>query len=63
MTALRAGLAPLQDVLPIGGELLHAVVVLVHDVHIVVGVDGDASRTVELTIAAAEDTPLAQEGA
>src|SRR2546426_4704790 len=56
-----ARLAPLPDVLPIGGELLHPVVILVDDIEIVVGVYGDASRAVQGTVAAAEDTPLAHE--
>jgi hypothetical protein len=51
----------LHDVLPLGGELLHPVVILVDDIEMVVGVDGDSSRAVQLPIDAAEDTPLAQE--
>src|SRR2546422_125454 len=61
LTRATARLAPLHDVLPIGGELLHPVGILVDDIEIVVGVYGDSSRAVQLTIDAAEDTPLAQE--
>src|SRR6266849_5296334 len=61
LTRATARLAPLHDVLPIGGELLHPVVMLVDDIEIVVGVYGDSSRAVKRTIDAAEDTPRAQE--
>src|SRR5439155_10426745 len=62
LAVVRAGLAPVQEVRAIGRELLDAVVVLVHDVHVIVSVDGDTRGTVECASATAEDTPFAQEG-
>ena len=58
---VRAGLAPLEDVPAIGRELLNAMVVLVHDVHMVFSVYGDTSGTVELAGTTAQRAPFAQE--
>src|SRR2546425_12790997 len=53
LTRATARLAPLHDVLPIGGELLPSVVFLVDALEIVVGVYGGSSGAVKRTIDAA----------
>ena len=47
--------------LTVGGELVHATVLLVHDVQVVVGVYGQTGGTVQLSVVAAALSPFVLE--
>src|SRR5713226_6482817 len=47
LTGPSACLAPLGKVRSVGAELLHPIVVLINDVDVVIGVDGNPCRAVE----------------
>src|SRR5262249_11218729 len=52
---------PLEQKFALFGELLDAVVEVVHDIEVLVAVEGHAGRAIEITVATARRAPLADE--